>query len=92
MAALPTGTKVFHTVVGNMQLGCYSFAANASGTTFSAPVAVVKAAWLTFDDTAPATSKAPYLITLSGNTVTVTDVAGAAAASGVDFDIFYIGY
>lgn len=94
MAALPTGTKVFHTIIGNMQFGCYSFTANNSGTTFSAPVKVVKAAWMNFDSqsSAAANSKVPYTLEYSGNTITVKDVSGNAAASGVDLDIFYVGF
>lgn len=89
MAALPTGTKLFHTVMGNMQVGAYTFTGNASGTTFSAPVQTVLAAWL---NPRVGLAGTTHSLTYSGNTITIVDTASAAAiASGATFDIVYIG-
>lgn len=90
MAALPTGTKLFHTVMGNMQVGAYTFTANGSGTTFSAPVQTVVAAM--YNPRADQTGTT-HSLTYSGNTITIVDTASESAlASGATFDLIYFGY
>lgn len=89
MAALPTGTKLFHTVMGNLQVGAYTFTANGSGMTFSAPVQTVLAAF--YSPRADQTGTT-HSLTYSGNTITLVDTASESAlTSGATFDILYIG-
>lgn len=83
-----TTSELFHTIMGNKQVGCYKITGDGSTTTWDAPVDTIDAAlYQEGTDTAPGDNSGDNFITWSGNTVTW---ASAIASSTYGY-LFYIG-
>lgn len=84
-----TTSKLFHTVMGDKQVGAYKITGDASSTaTWSAPVTQIDfAVYQEGTDTTPGDSSGDNFITWSGSTVTWA----AAIASGTYGYLFYVG-
>ena len=84
MAAVPSASKRFLTIVGDKVFGCYRILGDASGTTWTAPVKAIESAWFQrIDDSAT-----DEMLSFSGATVTF----GGAPGSGEYVDVFFVGY
>ena len=84
MADVAGSSKRFLTIAGDKIFGCYRLEGDASGTTWTAPVAVIESAWFQrIDDSAT-----DEMLTWSGATVTF----GGAPGSGEYVDLFFVGY
>lgn len=79
-----TAAKLFHTVMGDRQVGCYKITGDAGGsTTWDAPIGAIDAAWYQRGDDTETDEK----LTWSGVTVTWS----TAVANGKYGYLFYIG-
>lgn len=84
-----TAAKLFHTVMGDKQVGCYKITGDASGsTTWSAPIGAVDAAWYQEgDDTGPGDASGDNFVTWSG-----VQITWATAVANTKYGyLFYIG-
>ena len=80
-----TATKLFHTVFGDKQAGCYKITGDGTTTTWTAPIAAIDCA-ISQEGTNTEAS-ANNMITWSGATVTW----GAAIDTGTYNYLFYFG-
>jgi len=80
-----TAARLFNTVFGNKQFGCYKITGDGATKTWSAPIHSIEAAWHQSGTHAAASSD--NLVTFSGSTLTWN----AAIASGTYGYAYYIG-
>uniref|UniRef100_A0A6M3KJD8 Uncharacterized protein n=1 Tax=viral metagenome TaxID=1070528 RepID=A0A6M3KJD8_9ZZZZ len=82
-----TALKLFHTIVGDKNFGCYKLTCDNSGSTWSAPIGAIDAAWFENGNN----SKAIGTVTWSGVTITFNDISAGVVGSGKYVYAFYIG-
>uniref|UniRef100_A0A6M3KI97 Uncharacterized protein n=1 Tax=viral metagenome TaxID=1070528 RepID=A0A6M3KI97_9ZZZZ len=82
-----TASKLFHTILGDKQVGGYTLTGDAADTTWDAPIGKVEAAWCENGDN----STAPAVVTWSGATLTITVGSSVAIASGKYIYAYYVG-
>jgi len=72
-----TAAKLFHTIFGNKQFGCYKITGDGATKTWAAPIHDMEAAW--FQEGTDTESSVDNLITFSGSTITWNSAIDSSA-------------